>query len=106
MININGLAQGGQTYARLRFGVGPGGSWEIPVEVDFRCPFPATDQAAWEQEYVETVQTTVDPMGGPAGDEFSAWDFGLVEADTGGYQDVWDGSLAEDLMLPLRKEKP
>jgi hypothetical protein len=100
------LARGGETYARLRFGVGPGGSWEIPVEVDFRCPFPATDQAAWEREYVETVQTAVDPLGDPAGDEFSAWGLGLTEADAGGFQDVWGGSLAEDSMLPSRQGPP
>jgi hypothetical protein len=100
------LAQGGQTYARLRFGAGPGGSWEIPVEVDFRPPCPATDQTAWEQEYVETVQIIDDPLGCQIEDEFSASDLGLVEAGTSGFQDVWDGSLTEDLMFPSRKEDP
>ena len=33
------LARGGQTYARLRFNVGPGGHVQIPVEVDFHRPF-------------------------------------------------------------------
>jgi hypothetical protein len=100
------LARDGETYARLRFGVGPGGSWEIPVEVDFRCPFPAADQAAWEREYVETVQVDGDPLDGRARDEFSAWDIGLVEEDGADFQDVWDGSHTDDLLFPLRKEKP
>ncbi len=45
------LARGGQTYARLRFGVGPGGQMLIPVEVDFTVPFPASDHDAWRDEY-------------------------------------------------------
>jgi len=49
------LAQGGQTYARLRFNVGPGGSLEIPVQVDFTQPFPAADLEAWDREYMENV---------------------------------------------------
>ena len=44
------LARGGQSYARLRFNVGPGGSLMLPVEVDYRRPFPASDQAAWSEE--------------------------------------------------------
>lgn len=49
------LAQEGQTYCRLRFNVGPGGSLEIPVRVDFAQPFPAADPAAWDREYVGNV---------------------------------------------------
>lgn len=49
------LARGGATYARLRFNAGPGGAMEIPVEVDFRQPFAASDHAAWEEEYLDRV---------------------------------------------------
>jgi len=45
------LAQGGATYARLRFNVGPGGQVQIPVHVDYSRPFGATDRAAWSAEY-------------------------------------------------------
>jgi len=41
------LAHGGQTYARLRFNVGPGVQVLIPVEVDYSRPFAGSDQAAW-----------------------------------------------------------
>jgi hypothetical protein len=50
------LAQGGQSYARLRFHVGPGGSLLLPVEVDYRRPFAASNQAAWQEEYLANVQ--------------------------------------------------
>ena len=50
------LAQGGQTYARLRFNVGPGGSLVIPVEVDYTQPFAGSDWAAWEQEYARHIR--------------------------------------------------
>jgi hypothetical protein len=54
------LACGGQTYARLQFSAGPGGSLQIPVRVDFSLPFAASDEAAWDVEYQAKV--TADPM--------------------------------------------
>ena len=45
----------GQTYARLRFNVGPGGAIETPVEVDCSRPFSGSDLDAWEQEYLANV---------------------------------------------------
>jgi len=50
------LGRGGKTYARLRFNAGPGGSVEIPVQVDFSPEFGPSDQAAWEAEYQAHVQ--------------------------------------------------
>ena len=50
------VARGGQTYARLRFRAGPGGDLTLPVEVDFKPPFPAADQTAWNMEYDQSVQ--------------------------------------------------
>jgi len=52
------LAQRGQTYARLRFNVGPGGDVELPVGVDYGRPFPASDQTAWKAEYEANVEKT------------------------------------------------
>jgi hypothetical protein len=56
------LARGGQTYARLEFHVGPGGGLLLPVEVDYTRPFPATDQAAWHEEYVASVREELPPL--------------------------------------------
>lgn len=50
------LAHGGQRYARLRFGVGPGGEGTIPVKVDYSAAFPAADPVAWRAEYDRCVQ--------------------------------------------------
>lgn len=50
------VARGGQTYARIRYGVGPGGEIEIPVKVDFGKPFGASDANGWRSEYASTVQ--------------------------------------------------
>ncbi len=50
------IAAGGATYARIAFGVGPGGSWEIPVEVDYELPFPAADHRTWQTEYEASVR--------------------------------------------------
>ncbi len=49
------IARGGETYARLRFNVGPGGSLEIPVSVDYSRPFAGSDEVAWGQEYRANV---------------------------------------------------
>jgi hypothetical protein len=50
------LARGGQTYARLRFHVGPGGDVDLPVMVDYRRPYAASDHAAWKNEYAANVR--------------------------------------------------
>jgi hypothetical protein len=50
------LAQGGQTFARLRFHVGPGGDLDLPVAVDYSRPFAASDHDTWEAEYLACVQ--------------------------------------------------
>jgi hypothetical protein len=50
------LARHGETYARLRFHVGPGGDLDLPIQVDFSRPFPASDFTAWKTEYATSVQ--------------------------------------------------
>jgi hypothetical protein len=98
------LAWGGQTYAQLRFGVGPGGSWEIPVEVDFEHPFPAADQAAWEQEYLDAVQIVDDRLDWVTDDEFPPWDLGAFEPDSEELEEGWRRRLTEDLAYTLPEE--
>jgi len=49
------LAVGGETYARLQYGVGPGGSLEVAVGIDWDRRFPAADWPAWEAEYAACV---------------------------------------------------
>lgn len=50
------LARGGQTYARLRFNVGPGGSMLVPVAVDYSQPFAGSDETAWQMEFEANVR--------------------------------------------------
>lgn len=50
------VAQNGETYARLRFNVGPGGETVLPVEVDYSVPFDASAHEAWEQEYNANIE--------------------------------------------------
>jgi hypothetical protein len=50
------LAQGGQSYARLNFGVGPGGNMQLSVAVDYSRPFTGSDYGVWEEEYLANVQ--------------------------------------------------
>lgn len=49
------LARGGQTHARLRFHVGPGGEMNIPVRVDYSRPFSSSNQEGWRAEYLANV---------------------------------------------------
>jgi len=49
------LACHGETYARLRLNVGPGGSLVIPVEVDYRRAFTGSDMETWTAEYDANV---------------------------------------------------
>ncbi len=86
------LAQGGESYARLRYGIGPAGEFEIPVCVDYARPFPAADPASWEREYDKCVKPAVvwhesarfadDPLGRLADLEFESVfsdDFGRID---------------------------
>ena len=49
------LAQTGETYARLRFNVGPTATRTMKVEVDYSTPFAKTDGEAWLAEYDANV---------------------------------------------------
>jgi hypothetical protein len=50
------LAEYGESYARLTFHTGPGGSLELTVKIDFEEPFAGSDRMAWDQEYQENVE--------------------------------------------------
>jgi hypothetical protein len=55
------LAKGGETYARLKFGCGPGAELLVPVAIAWDAPFAASDDAAWEQEYERCVRSMMPP---------------------------------------------
>lgn len=57
------LAHGGETYARLRFNVGPEGALVIPVEVDYSVPFPASSHGTWQEDYDALVVPESRPFG-------------------------------------------
>ena len=88
------LARQGQSYARLRFHVGPGGDVDLPVRVDYSRPFAASDHDAWRKEYLAAVQAAEPPLardpllpsspvGSPAEESFDPWDQEL-------WLDAWD----------------
>jgi proteasome lid subunit RPN8/RPN11 len=63
------LARGGETYCRLRFRAGPGGAFEIPVQVDFDGSFAGSNFEDWAREYEAAVrQAEFGFAGGPAVD--------------------------------------
>jgi len=55
------LARGGQSYARLRFHVGPGGDIDLPVQGDYGRAFAASDHQAWKAEYEASVREPILP---------------------------------------------
>lgn len=50
------VAHGNHTFARLRFGIGPGGDIEIPVCVDYGSEFAGSNVKAWHTEYQQHVK--------------------------------------------------
>ena len=54
------LARGGNSYARLRFSVGPGGETMVPVTVDYSQSFGPSDHGAWEAEYQANIKACSD----------------------------------------------
>jgi hypothetical protein len=55
------LARGGQSYARLRFNVGPGSEQTMPVSVDYSRPFAAASWDDWRAEYAANV-SAIEPL--------------------------------------------
>ena len=55
------LGRTGETYARLRFGAGPGGQIRIPVELDFTAEFDGSDRATWQAEYEQNIRIHASP---------------------------------------------
>jgi proteasome lid subunit RPN8/RPN11 len=72
------LAQRGQSYARLQFGVGPTGSAELPVEVAFEEPFAASDHATWQAEYEACVRAA-QPMASASATGLASDRFGWLD---------------------------
>jgi proteasome lid subunit RPN8/RPN11 len=56
------LSKTDDVSCRLRFNVGPGGAWEIPVNVDYRAEFAGTDLQAWQAEYQAHVRIDAGPL--------------------------------------------
>lgn len=50
------LAMGGETYARLKFGCGPGAEILVPMEIAWDVPFAGADHETWEEEYDQCVK--------------------------------------------------
>ncbi len=73
------LAQGGETYARLKFGTGPGAELLVPVAIAWDASFAGSDQDAWEDEYERCVWPIVSsPILSP--NQFSPEDRAFLEA--------------------------
>lgn len=89
------LAQGGQSYARLRFNVEPGGQVVIPVEIDYGRPFEGSDLQAWKQEYEANIRP-----GAHCLDPF------LVGQERGISQDMGNGLIPQDWLEELREMEP
>lgn len=51
------LAQSGDSFARMHFGAGPGGDINLPVSVEYGCPFTGSDFASWAEEYKAHIIT-------------------------------------------------
>jgi hypothetical protein len=85
------VARGGATYARIAFGVGPGGSWEIPLRVDFEEAFAAADFEGWREEYERCVSVRSDL---PEADDFGpldpggGWQLHDTLSEEGGYAPI------------------
>ncbi|MFC1636811.1 hypothetical protein ACFL5Z_18450, partial [Planctomycetota bacterium] len=50
------VAQDNETYAKLRFNVGPGGHILIPTEIDYSQDFGSSDHDLWDAEYTANIK--------------------------------------------------
>ncbi|MCE5328056.1 MAG: hypothetical protein LLG01_16745 [Planctomycetaceae bacterium] len=103
------VARDGKSYARLAFNVGPGGSVQIPVEVDYGRPFGPSDHDSWKKEYHQNVHVQKELFFPQSKVQETAWDRlcmgadwmeqldsldpaerNAILADLGGREDLWD----------------
>ena len=52
------VAQDNNTYARLRFNVGPGGEVLIPTAIDYGHNFGPSSHELWDAEYTANIKAT------------------------------------------------
>lgn len=90
------VAHEGSSFARLRFGVGPGGYINIPVGVDYSTQFQGSDFNAWQQEYKENVREECLPDAKDGRDPVNG------KADSLRSESILDQI---DLISPLEKEQ-
>ena len=84
------VARGGQTYARLRYNVGPGTDATLPVEIDYGCSFAGSDHAAWQDEYEANArERESEPVEKPATKEVSRLFSPDVFDQDHGWQEAW-----------------
>ena len=65
------VAQDNNTYARLRFNVGPGGQVLIPTAIDYGHDFGPSSHELWDAEYTANIKAT-QWLSGRTGQESSA----------------------------------
>jgi hypothetical protein len=90
------VARGGEVFARLRFGTGPGAQLALPVEIDFQSAFPAAEPAAWEAEYQQLV--TVEPERPRLERLVGRWDTLPRSRELRPASDPWTDSWESDLV--------
>jgi len=61
------IANGGETYCRLKINIGPGVTKQLGVEIDWGTPFAGTNIKSWEAEYIEKVSEKPFRMTGKEG---------------------------------------
>lgn len=109
------LARGGNTYARLRFNVGPGGGDLIPAVVDYLASFGAADHAAWEAEYLANIVPDLErwnmfdskdkPPSTPSTPSTPSITLDSLTASTGSTSS-WGRSLSDDFLEDLEAMEP
>ena len=80
------LAAGGQTYSRLSFHVGPGGSLELPVSVDYSRPFGAATTTPGHGNTMPMSGSNVPPFGL---DRVTSWNRSARETFEPAPEDDW-----------------
>lgn len=89
------IDQNSNTYARIRFGVGPGGVIKLPVAVDYSQPFAGSDIKAWKAEYLKNVKQDI---GEPAKQQNAAC------VQSFGFERAFDRS--DEILEPIERMEP
>ena len=90
------LAKGGETFARLRFNLGPRSDIALETEIDWSAPFAGSSPVEWQEDYLSCVRVQEpfrDKLVEPGAEKSDDSSRELVQSETVSELDLWNAAF-------------